>query len=218
MPRVYVYALVDRSPGRVRPERPSLRVLSFGDVSAVIERRSTPPDISEASLRDQHDVVNDLARRFDAILPARFGAFIDTDELRRLVEARRGVLHDAFDRVRGQEQMTVRIYGTAPDPVPATQQEQTGTTYLERRRAAAHAPLTGVAQALRTTVMPLVTAETVEPGRAAVLAVIHHLIPRGHASQYLDRILSTISKEDLQNVATISGPFAPYAFAPDIWS
>ena len=93
-----------------------------------------------------HEIVAALARRFDAILPARFGAFIEQQELFHIVQLRREILTEGLASVRGHEQMTVRIFGGAPQTSRVLTPNTTGTAYLERRRAVQRGPLPPVAE------------------------------------------------------------------------
>ena len=49
-------------------------MIDIGAVAAIVESVDAPPDASEATLLEQHAIVVRLARRFDALLPVRFGA------------------------------------------------------------------------------------------------------------------------------------------------
>ena len=85
MRRVYVYALVEQ---RARSFRIASRTVSFvechqssiGSIYAAVQQREDSPELSESSLKVQHEIVAALAQRFDAILPVRFGAFIEESE------------------------------------------------------------------------------------------------------------------------------------------
>ena len=80
MSNVYVFALVERpaaSATTMRIARHRIEFMPVRGIYAAVERRRTQPRISEASLRGQHDVVVKLARRCEAILPVRFGAWVD---------------------------------------------------------------------------------------------------------------------------------------------
>jgi hypothetical protein len=133
--------------------------------------------------------------------------------------------------------MTLRVYGrtnevegrpptvedggqeTAPDDSGA------GTRYLRAKREAARrredVPEIGP---LRAALQPLVRAERgqrhpvrpgPEPGPAeTLLASVYHLIDRGRAADY--RVLVEAGSSALAPWrVTVSGPFAPYAFAPE---
>ena len=79
-------------------------------VYAAVERLDERPAVSEAALRTQHDIVARIAAKVDAILPARFGSLVDVEELERVVALRREAIRDALDLVRGRAQMTVRLF------------------------------------------------------------------------------------------------------------
>ena len=237
MKRVYVYALVERPARSLRIANRAIHIVecphsskhhgqsaivnresAIDNVYAAIEHRARAPELSEASLKIQHEIVAGLARRFDGILPVRFGAHIDQQELFRIVDQRREVLAEALARVRGQEQMTVRIFGGEPAAGATLTVGSTGTAYLERRRAAQHGPLPPVAEQIRGRVRVLATCECVEQSRPNVRAVLHHMIPKGRAADYARLVEEATLVIPHSERVTVSGPFAPFAFVPDIWT
>jgi hypothetical protein len=231
MSRVYVYALVEERARRFRAGASTVSVIDCGTVPsasegmllrstkiyAAVERRDEVPVLSEAALTRQHQVVATLARRVDAILPVRFGSLIEHDELLRIVHLRGHTLAPALERVRGHEQMTVRVFGAskAPELIAGP---VSGARYLERRRAAQYGPVSGVADLIRSAVAPLVAVESVEQGRTHVKATVHHLIRKGRSAEYIQLVNDAASEAALPDRVAVSGPFAPFAFAPDIWS
>lgn len=94
----------------------------------------------------------------------------------------------------------------------------TGTDYLERRRAAFQSRLPAVVERIRTHVKSITALESIERGSPNIRAVMHHLIPRGHSADYVDLVQEAVSGTAGTDRITVSGPFAPFAFAPDIWS
>jgi len=220
MSRVYVYALVEQRARTFRAGTSTVSVIDCRTVPkiyAAVERREDAPALSEAALTLQHEIVATLARRVDAILPVRFGSLIDYDELLRIVQLRTHRLAQALATVRGHEQMTVRVFGASiPDDRPAP--PVSGASYLEHRRAAHHCPLPPVAELIRSMVAPLVALETMEQGRPRVTATVHHLIPKGRSAEYIGLVQEAASEAASPDRVTVSGPFAPFAFVPDIWS
>jgi hypothetical protein len=69
---------------------------------------------------------------------------------------------------------------------------------------------------LRPALRRLVAAERAERHDAAapLLASVHHLIPRGEAAAYLSAVAGASSVERPVRVVA-SGPWPPYAFAPE---
>jgi hypothetical protein len=222
----YVYALIDRPVRGVQRGRPgpsrSIRVaghrielVAVGPMWAAIEELERPPELSEDSLRSQqHDVAVALARRFDAILPARFGAALDTLALERFVNSRRRRIQRAFDAVRGRAQMTVRLFGPEV-PAPGTaRRPATGTLYLQSQRQAACVPLPAYGLAIRRAVRHLVERERVDAGRGRLRATLHHLIERSRAAEYRSLVRRAIEKQPFDDEGVVSGPWPPFAFAP----
>lgn len=221
----YVYALIDQPVHAVQGGRPGLprsiraagrriELVAVGPMWAAIEELERPPELSEDSLRSQHDVAVALARRFDAILPARFGAALDILALERFVEARRRRIQRAFDAVRGRAQMTVRLFGPEAPAPGSARRPRTGTLYLQSRRQAARVPLPASGVAIRRAVRHLVERERVDGGRGRVRATLHHLIERSRAAEYKSLVRRAIEKQPFEDEVVISGPWPPFAFAP----
>lgn len=216
MSGLYVYAL---TRGPLEPfdfQGRRVECLDVAGLSAVVERVVERPKVSEASLREQHDVLMRLSAALDALLPARFGAFVDEAELAQLLDARRGVIQQALDLVSGRVQMTVRLREdtvAAGRPVATPAAVVSGTAYLEGRRAAAARPLPSAAAAVSAAVAHLVVAERSDRSQGRNAASLYHLVARGDVRQYT-AALSSFESPDL----TVSGPWPPFAFAPDLWS
>src|SRR5687768_13585969 len=111
MSGLYVYALTGTAIVPFVSGGRRLRSVDLDGVYAVTARMDAAPAVSEQALRQQHEAVIRIAARSDAVLPARFGSFVDLDELRRVVAVRRDAIDQALELVRGREQMTVRLFG-----------------------------------------------------------------------------------------------------------
>lgn len=216
MSGLYVYALTG-APVVAFPEGGSdLESIDLGGFFAVATAMAERPAVSEEALRRQHEVIVNIAARTDAVLPARFASLLERDELRRLADLRREVIRDALDLVRGREQMTVRLMGAAPQPVPVGQSApaSTGTAYLRERRAAASGRgLPGV-EAIERAVRDLVAAARVEPGPA--LTSVYHLIWKADRARYRGRIDETAALAAIE--VRVSGPWPPFAFTPELFA
>jgi Gas vesicle synthesis protein GvpL/GvpF len=214
----YVYAIVrwrDRAP-RVRGigGRALVRV-DAGRVAALVEPMDRPPAASIEALEAQHALIRRLARRHAAILPARFGSFArDARELTRSLRSRGAALDRALRRVRGTDQMILRLFVSRPAEAP-----RTGAAYL-RRRAGLDIP---ALRAVRAALEPLriIRAERVETpitqdlgSTTAAAVTVYHLIPRNRSRQYCDAVFKAISVEPAVG-AVVTGPWPPYAFAPE---
>jgi hypothetical protein len=162
-----------------------------------------------------------LSRQFSALLPVRFGSVMDTPAaLRDFVARHREALTDALARVDGCEQMTMRVVEmgrvtAARGRAHRTPRATSGAAYLRGRLAAARqartapeaaGPIAGVA--------PLVRAERIERlSEPPFVAAVYHLIPRGEARRY--RRLAAAAPPAPGYAIRISGPFPPFAFAPE---
>jgi hypothetical protein len=222
---VYVYALLDAPP---RPDAGAglsaepLRVLRVGDLLAAVGEMTERPALSEVTLRAHDAVVRRLAAAVDAILPVRFGSLLSEASLTDVLAARGRELREALALVTGREQMTLRLLGPAtPAPTAAETVETVddvgpGTRYLDARRAEwrrAHA--VPELAPLRPALAALVRAERVTRHDATpLLASVYHLVDRGAAAAYAEALAR--AAEALAPIrAVASGPWPPYAFAPE---
>jgi hypothetical protein len=227
MTGLYVYAVVEtdaRVTGAGLGGEP-LRLVPCGDFAAVVGELADTPTLNASALRGHDAVVRAVAQHTDAILPARFGCFVnDETALRDAVKPRERELTEALCLVRGREQMTVRVYGTeavtpaADEPAAAAPAAgaRPGTDYLvsrqrDRRRAREVPELDPVRPALAT----IVREERAQRHRTPpLLASVYHLIERGQAATYQETL--TRAAASLGGVrVTASGPWPPYAFAPE---
>ena len=182
-----------------------------GDISG----QPRPLALNAETLRAQDALVRDLAARADALLPSRFGSrFADEQALRQTLDELAPRLERALTRVRGREQMTIRLFQDAPLPADGHEQRVDlnngdtdagpgrgpeaaprpepgpGTRYM-RQRAAEARQLPAVVEMLRAGIADVVDDERVERGQSSsspVIGSIHHLIPRGSAERYRARL------------------------------
>lgn len=212
---IYVYAIVAgarRTPGVRGFGRARVRVVRAGGVTAAVATLARGPAPTPSAFRTHDRVVRALARSADAVLPVRFGSTMaDASALAQVLRVRARALRPALGLVRGREQMTLRVFSAAAaarTPAP----RGSGARYLTaRRRTARVAEL----DPLRRALGGLVRAERVERHRAApLLASVHHLIPRGRDAAHRAAIARAAAHLPALAVRA-SGPWAPYAFAPD---
>jgi hypothetical protein len=211
-----VHALVEASFTLEPRGGVALELLSVGGLGAVVERLDAAPKLSEASLRRQHAIVVGLARRAEALLPVRFGAFVPLDELTEVVRLRQGVLLDALERVRDHAQMTIRVFGSPAGhaSIPRT----SGTDYLRGRAAASRVTLAPDVKAVLAGVRHLVSAERLESGSGSVKATIDHLVRKRSIARYRRMVETALGDRRKAGDVTLTGPWPPFAFAPDIWA
>src|SRR5262249_51020567 len=149
----------------------------------------------------------------------RFGSLLSESSLAEVLRARARELTEALALVAGREQMTLRVLGDAPAgvaPAPAAADDAgPGARYLAARRAewrrAHEAP--ELAPLRRPALDALVRAERVTRHDAPpLLASVYHLIDRGAAPAYRATVDGSLCAP-FRVVAT--GPWPPYAFAPE---
>ena len=224
---VVVYALISgRSPRRFTTSRGErLRIVRLptgalakagrGTLAAVVSDRARVSS-SRANLRRYDRVMRELAARFPAMLPARFGPPVDEDELKFILSSRRASLARALTMVRGRVQMTIRVLprGDAEDRAIAPAREDragamTGRDYLAGKARAARA-VAGF-EPVRAAAARWVRDERVE--RRGGVSSVYHLIPRSSAGAYRRAVQASAASAGLR--LTVSGPWPPYAFAAD---
>lgn len=212
MSTLSVLAITRDTPPAFEFEGHFIEFARAGSVAAAFERMSQRPQISEAALRMQHELVLRIAGQVNEILPVRFGAFLDRVELERILDMRRDAIHQALDTVRGRVQMTIRIRGSSPRAVaPQTLDARPGTAYLHARLAAARPPMPPAALAASALVRHLVVDERSD-SRGELAAAVYHLIDRGSVREYRELLAGAAQ------TAAVSGPWPPFAFTPDLWS
>jgi Gas vesicle synthesis protein GvpL/GvpF len=210
MNAVYVFALSGRAVAPFTVEGRHIEFVDVRGIFAAIERSVERPNMSEAALRTQHNIVMTLSDRIDDLLPARFGAWVELRELEDLVARRDAAIREALALVRGRVQMTIR-FPQLPDagdmPLAAV---SSGTAYLEQKRQASRR-LPSIATGLADAVRHLVIAERVAPPTERTGAAVYHLIERAGITEYL---AATATRPPN---ATVTGPWPAFAFVPDLW-
>jgi hypothetical protein len=219
---LYLYALLAEPPAGTLPaglRGEPLRLVACDGIVAVVGDMEAAPAVEAASLRSHDAAVRGLAAVSDALLPARFGSL--TQDERQLCEAVRAQgpgVREALLAVRGCDQMTLRFSREdGADDVPAAEPDENGpgTRYLTQRRAVAGDPaalpeIRPVLDALA----PFVRGERRQRHeRPPLLASVYHLVPRDGLDAYRAALAAATAKARVR-VAS-SGPWPPYAFAPD---
>jgi hypothetical protein len=218
--KLYVHGFVPISSGSDRQLKIHGRrvdLLHIARIAVAVEELEKRPSMTENALRTQHAIVERLGKRFEAVLPARFGSFLPLDDLERIVHSRRDDLREALRRVRKRVQMTVRI--VAP-PAPAAVKREahaatSGTAYLNARRSATSRSLPSAAAALTAAVRDLLRDERIETDAEHGRTALFHLIDRKDVKRYRSSIARAGVSKDERVIVT--GPFAPFAFTPELW-
>jgi hypothetical protein len=215
---LYVYALAEAGlPRHLTVLGRRLHSLALGDVDAVIERGG-PPVFTTDSVRHQHDIVARLASRHSVILPARFGSTSDEASLRSIVSSRRPEILDAFERVRGCVQMTIRLFGCRgaadDEPRPGA---RTGTEFLQRARARSRSAPREV-EIVRREMPAHVRAERLAVGEREGVMTVFHLVPHPELDAYRRQASGLQSKLARDGIAVmVTGPWPVFAFVPELF-
>lgn len=225
MSPVYLYALLAEPPAGALPAGlagEALRLVPCDGILAAVGDVAIAPGADGATLTAHDAAVRRLAAISSALLPARFGSVTEDDrQLGEALRARVPALRDALDAVRGCDQMTLRFFrpeGTAREPSDdgdVAAEGGPGTRYLAARRAAAGDPATlPEVRVVLDALAPFVRGERRERHeRPPLLASVYHLVPRGAVDAY--RAALDTATRDAPLRVTSSGPWPPYAFAPD---
>ena len=92
-----------------------LRAIPFDGVMAIVGDVRRRPVASTRNLRRYAAVVESIAARMPAVLPARFGTtFDDVAELTLVLRSRGATMRRRLRAVRGRTQMTIRLLGSDP--------------------------------------------------------------------------------------------------------
>jgi hypothetical protein len=221
----YVFALVDAVPfrGAGKGLTGALALRKLAGAFAVVERRADVPPIAFGTLKKHQDVVSRLAKQVPAILPVRFGTLLDGPDLAEALEERVEEIAEAFDLVRGRVQFTWRAAGRPRREAGGARREAgsarretaalSGTQYLRQAASAANPPPPAVFRPLQTALAPLAVRQRYQPGTAALPEAVYHLVAAADVRGY------TTAAAALGRTSprlTMTGPFAPFAFAPEI--
>ena len=224
----YVFALVDVVPsgaaGKGLSGALSLRELAGAFV--VVERRGDVPPVAFGALKKHQEVVSRLAKHVPAILPVRFGTLLEPADLEEAVEERDEEIADAFDLVRDRVQFTWRMPTRRKTEDGRRKTEDgrqetgrgvtkavTGTAYLRQIARAANPAPPAAFRALRSRIAPLTIRQRYQPGTSALPEALYHLVEKSDVRRYA-AAAAALRKTNPR--LTVTGPFPPFAFAPQI--
>jgi hypothetical protein len=220
---LYLYALLADPPSGALPAGAAgepLRLVTCEGVLAAVGEVEAAPAVDAAALQAHDAVVRRLASASPAVLPARFGSLTDDERhLRDALRDRLPALRDALTAVRGCDQMTLRFSRPLDPPPPihdgSAPEGGPGTRYLAARQALAGDPRTiPEVRAVLEALAPHVRGERRERHeRPPLIASVYHLVPRGEIEPYREALAAAVERASVR--VAISGPWPPYAFAPD---
>jgi hypothetical protein len=232
-----VYAIVDRRLNRrvlsIRANGAGVRFVKAGTAAAVVAECTGPLVPTERALRGHDLVVRRIARVAPAVLPMRFGTLVESARsLVALLDSWSDEVQQALALVDGRYQMTLRLFALVDASAPVKQNgpggavvdaddvtgatAHPGTSYLTRRaRAEAVAQSAPELESLRAALAAIVAAERIaRHDHGPLILTAYHLIPRGAAAKY--RRLLRRHTAALPSRVVMSGPWAPYAFVPQL--
>jgi hypothetical protein len=219
---LYLYALLAEPPAGTLPAGllgEPLRLVSCDGIVAVVGEVEVAPAVEAETLRSHDTAVRGLAAISDALLPARFGSVTrDDGQLCEAVRAQAAAVREALQAVRGCDQMTLRFSredGASEVPAAEPDEGGPGTRYLSQRRAAAGDPaaLPEIRLVLEA-LAPFVRGERRQRHeRPPLLASVYHLVPRDGLDAYRAALAAATARASVR--VSTSGPWPPYAFAPD---
>lgn len=214
----YVFALLDAPPSRRAGKGLAgpIALRELGACFVAAERRADVPPIEMGALKQHHVVVARLWKHVPAILPVRFGTLLGATEIADALDGKEEELVEAFDLVRGRAQFSWRApragRRAASRGIIQPPGTMSGTEYL-RRAARVSVPPPRFAS-IRGGLAPFIAAERYEPSRPAVPETLYHLVDRKSIQAY--RAAASRLPASSAFVPTLSGPFPPYAFVPEL--
>jgi len=231
---LYVFALIDAVPAGAsgRGLGSSLTFRRVAGVFAAVERRADVPPVEMGLLAAHQRIVERLADRVSAILPVRFGTLLTIDELEEALAERDEELADALDFVRGRRQMTWRARRAKGEGGAARSEgrgaigegrearsegrgaKSPGTDYLLRAKEAATTTASPAFRSVRARIGPFAAAERYQRRTKALPESFYHLVDYTHVDHYKRAARQLLESTSL---LTLSGPWAPYAFVPDLF-
>lgn len=211
----YVFALIDRPPSRSVGAGISgpLSLRTLAGAFAVVERRADVPPVAFGTLKRHQAVMSRLARMVPAILPVRFGTLLDGPALDEALAERDADVAEAFDLVRDRVQFTWRAGRRGPRRAKSQPPVASGTQYLRRAARQANPPPPAVFRPLRSTLAPLAVRQRYQPGTDNVPESLYHLVGKDDVRRYKETAASLAPAPAL---LVMSGPFPPFAFAPEL--
>lgn len=220
---LYVFALVDAPPAG-RPGTGLSGPLSLrrvGDAFALIERREDVPPAEFGTLQRHQAVLTDVAARVPAIIPVRFGTLMDADTLDEALNEREEDLEEAFATVRDRVQFTWRRSGAArtkgSNSASGSRRskvtELSGAEYLRGAARRSRPAPPAAWKALRGTLAHLVALERYQPATGQLPESLYHLVPRAAIEDYQQAAAELRARPP---APTLTGPFPPFAFAPEL--
>jgi hypothetical protein len=180
---ILLYAITEAPAPEV--EEDGVRAVEHDGLAAVIQEvEEAPKATPEAVLA--HERVVESVMRVRALLPARFGMTLGTeDELRRVLTDRGPSLREALSVVRGCVELSVRVHS-----------EGDGADEAE---GAVHAALSGSARADAS--FPLA-----DGGRSAA-----YLVPAEDVRAFAQRLVALQDEHPALDISC-TGPWPPYSF------
>jgi hypothetical protein len=186
-----------------------LETIAEAPLAAVVSRHAQGPDESALDAMWDHERVVESLMAEQAVLPMRFGTRLpSTDHVREALTVRRGVMLDAFDRVRGRVELAVRAMQpaacAAPAHPPAT---ASGSEYLRARLAGA-----STLKALQEPLAALAVAARWWPKRTpGEPQRISYLVEKPAVADFRNAVES-LQREHPEAALLCTGPWPAYSF------
>ena len=212
---IYLYAIAEGLTGlpemRGVADAPLDRLSVEGLDLVVSEHDGTDVAASEEAVLAHARVVEALAERSEALLPARFGrGFRDESALREAIRGRAGSLRDALAQVRGCVEIGVRVLAEEPAPQPAI---DSGRAYMEARLAR-NEETERLARELHEPLAALARAGTRTVGATPRLLLSGAYLVEPDKLDAFRRRVGELEAEHPRLTFVSTGPWPPYSFAP----
>ena len=216
---LYLYAITESSAppdvGGIRGA--SLRAVGKAGLFAIVsERDEVRAQATEEDLWAHETVVEALMAQA-AVLPVRLGTVMADDAaLLRSLEARRGELESALERVRGAVELGIRAAvaeenGDVTGGEEPTETQGTGTAYMRARLSSERRGRRAAAQ-IHEPLATLARDSTVRwNGQEPPSIRAAYLVDRDRIEEFMVRVEELEALDEAEIVCT--GPWPPYSFS-----
>lgn len=213
---VYLYAICERDaslPSGSGFDGQPLRIVRTPELAALVcDYERSRPRLDEDELW-QHERVVEALMDAHALLPARFGSVLESDDdVRALLDARADELLAALREVAGSAELGVRAAPTARAASQRPTHENAGVAYFADRLDEQRG-LRALADRVDAALAPLAKARRLRmpaAGRTTVSAA--YLVPHARIDEFV-RCVARLDEQIADGEVLCTGPWPPYSFS-----
>jgi Gas vesicle synthesis protein GvpL/GvpF len=213
---IWVYAVCERAELRLPRvcglAGAPLDMIAEGPLVAVLTRHTHALDEPGLEALWAHEGVVESLMAERAVLPMRFGTTLPSpDDVREALTARRDVLLEALDRVRGRVELAVRAVQPAGRAAAAPPPAASGSEYVRARLACAR-----TVSALHEPLATLAVAARRWPERApGELLRTSYLVDESTVAEFRNAV-QCLQHEHPEAALLCTGPWPAYSFVEGV--